>query len=91
MDAKLTLSFDADVIQNAKALAETTGLSLSRLTEMIFRKATEKKYANIYEMPISEWLMEFAEADVEYRTKPRSNKEMRTQQHEHHQSPKQKK
>ncbi len=83
MDAKLTLSFDQKVIQDAKALAEKTGLSLSRLTEMLFRKATEKTYGSIYEMPIADWLMEFAEPEAEYLTKPRSNKEMREEHHEH--------
>ena len=33
MDAKVTLSFDAQIIEKAKTYAQSQGLSLSRLTE----------------------------------------------------------
>lgn len=77
MDAKLTLLLNEDVIKKAKKFAAGKGLSLSKLTEIMFQKATEKKYASIEDMPIADWVMELAEGTPEYRTKPRTRKELK--------------
>ena len=38
MDAKITLSFDESIIERAKQFADSNNISLSRLTEMLFKK-----------------------------------------------------
>ena len=40
MDTKITLSFDASVIEKAKLFAEQNNISLSRLTEFLLSKVT---------------------------------------------------
>ena len=77
MDAKLTLSLDAAVIERAKAFAEDQGISLSRLIEVMLRKATSKSYTSIEDLPVSDWVMQLAEGSIEYKTKKRSRKEMK--------------
>ncbi len=76
MDAKVTLSFDASIIEKAKKYAESQGLSLSRLTEVLLRKATFGGYTNIEDIPIADWVNDISEGDAEY-TKPRKRKTMK--------------
>ncbi len=71
MDAKVTLSFDQEVISRAKSFAESNGISLSRLTEHLLRQATSRQYASIEELHISEWVSQVAEGEVEYKTRGR--------------------
>jgi len=67
MDAKVTLSFDASVIDRAKSFAEEQGLSLSRFIEIMLRKAINTNgYTNIEELPIASWVQEVAEGPSEY-------------------------
>ena len=40
MDAKITLSFDRDIIVKAKDFADSQNISLSRLTEFLYRQIT---------------------------------------------------
>lgn len=77
MDAKLTLSFDKEIIKRAKKFAEEQGISLSRFVELLLRKATTQKYNQIEELPISDWVMEVAEGNAEYITKKRSRKSLK--------------
>jgi hypothetical protein len=77
MDNKITLSFDEGVIAKAKAFAEAHNISLSRLTEMLYRKITEGGYQNLEELPISDWVNQVAEGEVHYKTKAKSRKEMK--------------
>lgn len=42
MDSKITLSFDERVIKSAKAFASKNGISLSRLTESIYKQMTSE-------------------------------------------------
>lgn len=77
MDAKITLSFDAEVIKKAKAFAEANNMSLSRLTEMLYRKITEKNYQSLEEFPISDWISLVAEGKAEYKTKSKSRKDLK--------------
>lgn len=74
MDAKVTLSFDEQVIAKAKAYAETQGISLSRLTEFLLRKITENhsQYKTLEDFPISDWVNMAAEGEISYKTKNQS-------------------
>tara|TARA_R110001592_G_scaffold269627_2_gene535963 strand:+ start:870 stop:1118 length:249 start_codon:yes stop_codon:yes gene_type:complete len=71
MDAKVTLSFDQEVIKSAKAFAEKNNISLSRLTEFLYRQITSNEYKSIENLPIADWVSAVAEGEAEYHTKPR--------------------
>lgn len=77
MDAKITLSFDAGIIDRAKKFAENNGISLSRFTEILLKKAISGNYNSIEDMPISNWVSMVAEGDAEYVTKPRKRKDLK--------------
>ncbi|MFD1631359.1 DUF6364 family protein [Pseudopedobacter beijingensis] len=77
MDAKITLSFDEQVIKEAKEFASKNNISLSRLTEMIFRQMTTKNYQNLDDLPISDWVSMVAEEKAEYTRTP-SRKQMKS-------------
>lgn len=79
MDTKVTLSFDAEVIQKAKVFAEEHGISLSRLTEYLYKKMTEKSYKSLEDIDISDWVNAVAEGEVKYIHKSKSNKELRAE------------
>lgn len=67
MDAKVTLSFDAQVIDRAKILCDDLGISLSRFTEILYSKALEFGHpVSIEELPISLWVSAVAEENVTY-------------------------
>jgi len=66
MDTKLTLSFDENVVIQAKAFAEANNISLSRLIEFMLSKVVSKKYRNIDELPVSDWVNAVAEGEVQY-------------------------
>lgn len=77
MDAKVTLSFDNRVIQQAKQYAESQGISLSRLTEILLRKLTTGGYRHIEDFPVADWVNMVSEGEAAYITKPKSNKEIK--------------
>ena len=77
MDAKITLSFDEDIIMRAKKYAENNNISLSRLMELLLRKITAKKYKTIEDWPVSDWVNMVAEGPVQYKTSKKSRKEMK--------------
>ncbi len=77
MDAKVTLSFDQSTIENAKAFAEKHNISLSRLTEFLYKRLDVKTYSSLEDLPISEWVGMVAEGKAAYKTKSSSRKEMR--------------
>jgi hypothetical protein len=75
MDAKITLSFDEDVINKAKKYAEENNISLSRLTEFLLRKVTSGHHAALEDFPISDWVSIVSEGEIEYQRQPKgSNK-----------------
>ncbi len=74
MDAKITLRFDREVIRKAKHFAEVNNISLSRLTELLFKKITSAKYQELEELPIADWVQQLAEGEVEYKTRKRTRK-----------------
>lgn len=77
MDAKITLAFDAQVIHRAKEFASENGISLSRLTEFIYKQMTSKNYKTLEDLPISDWVNMVAEEAPEYGRRT-SRKEMKS-------------
>ena len=77
MDSKITLSFDEEVIRNAKKYAASQNISVSRLVEFLLRKTTMAEYSSMEDFPIADWVSQVAEGPAEYRTKKRSSKEMK--------------
>lgn len=82
MDAKVTLSFNEEVIEKAKRYAEGQGISLSRLTEILLRKLTTGGYANIEDFPVSDWVSMVSEGEAKYYTKAKTAKAARKEYHE---------
>ena len=74
MDAKVTLSFDEEVIKKAKAYASSQGISLSRLTEILYRRIAENQYSSIEDLPVADWVNMVAEGTAEYKPKKPSLK-----------------
>lgn len=70
MDAKITLSFDKNVIERTKAFAADNNISLSRLTEFIYRQISDKQYKSLEELPIADWVSMLHEEQVEYQKTP---------------------
>ena len=75
MDAKITLSFNEDIIRKAKRFADDNNISLSRLAEFLLSKVTSSNYKSLDELPVSDWVNMVSEGEVEYVRKPRSSKQ----------------
>ncbi|MEM7107445.1 MAG: DUF6364 family protein [Bacteroidota bacterium] len=73
MDTKVTLNFDQEVIEKAKKFAAAQNISLSRLTEFLYKKIISQSYQNLEDMPISDWVMQVAEGKAEYKRKRKNN------------------
>ena len=76
MDAKLTLHFDREVIIKAKEFAAANNISLSRLTEFIYRSITSGDYKSLEELPIADWVSRVADGEPQYLR--RTRKQSRT-------------
>ena len=81
MDAKVTLSFRADIIEQAKKYADQQGISLSRLTEILLRRLVAGNHRSLEDFPVSDWVDSLAEGETEYLRKPKSGKELRKEYH----------
>ena len=81
MDAKVTLSFNEDIINKAKKFADEQNISLSRLTEFLYRQITSGHYKNLEELPMSDWISKLAEGEAEYKTKTKSRKSLKSEFH----------
>ena len=79
MDAKITLSFDKEVIEKAKKYAESQNISLSRLTEFLLRRIISGNFRTLEDIPVSGWVMQLSEGKIEYLLKRRSRKSMRNE------------
>ncbi|MFZ2907298.1 MAG: DUF6364 family protein [Cyclobacteriaceae bacterium] len=79
MDAKITLSFDEQIIAKAKRFADSQNISLSRLTEMLYSKIVSGGYTNLEELPISDWVNELAEGKAVYKTKSSHRKALKAE------------
>lgn len=73
MDTKLTLNFDSAVIEKAKAFAESRGISLSRLTEYLYRQVTSGNYISIDDFPIADWVNQVADGKAVYKRRSRKS------------------
>jgi hypothetical protein len=79
MDAKITLSFDKEVIGKAKKFAETQNISLSRMMEFLLRQITSGNYSSLENLPVSDWVNRLAEGEARYITRPNSRKSMKNE------------
>ena len=73
MDAKVTLHFDKDTIEKAKEFAAANNISLSRLTEFLYKKIATGNYQSLEEFPISDWVNQVAEGEAEYKRRSRKS------------------
>ena len=71
MDTKVTLHFDQEVIEQAKAFAAKNNISLSRLTEFLYRQITTGNYKTLEAFPISDWVIQVAEGEATYKKRSR--------------------
>jgi len=71
MDAKITFSFDKQIIEKAKRYAESQNISLSRLMEHLLDKITSKQYQSLEDFPVADWVKSVAEGKVEYMSSPK--------------------
>ena len=77
MDAKITLSFNKNIIDKAKDFAGKNNISLSRLTEFLLSKVTSSHYQSLEDLPISDWVNMVAEGEATYEIKARKNKDLK--------------
>jgi hypothetical protein len=77
MDTKLTLSFNADVVDRAKSFAEAHHISLSRLIEFMLVKVTDQRYRSLDELPVSDWITQVAEGEATYIRKNAANRNLK--------------
>ena len=66
MDTKVTLHFDKEVIEKAKEFAAANNISLSRLTEFLYRQITSGNYKTLEEFPVNDWVNQVAEGEAVY-------------------------
>lgn len=78
MNAKITLSFDKQIIEEAKSFALQNNISLSRLTELLYGQIVRKQYKTLEEIPISDWVQMVAEGAAEYQKTP-SRKDLKSE------------
>jgi len=71
MDAKITLSFDKQIIEKAKRYAVSQNISLSRLMEHLLDKITSNQYQSLEDFPVADWVNSVAEGKTEYITSPK--------------------
>lgn len=66
MDTKVTLHFDKEVIEKAKKFAAKNNISLSRLTEFLYKKIISGNYKSLEDFPIADWVNQIAEGEAIY-------------------------
>ena len=74
MDAKLTLSFNQEVVAKAKKYAADNNISLSRLIEHLLTQVTAKEYKSLEDFPVADWVSMVAEGEVEYKRIPKQSR-----------------
>ena len=70
MDAKVTLSFNEEVVIKAKKYAADNNISLSRLIEFLLKKVTSNEYKSLEDYPVADWVTQISEGKAEYHIKP---------------------
>jgi hypothetical protein len=78
-DSKITLSFDASIIEQAKVYAESSAISLSRLTEILLRRFLSGGYTSLEEFPVRDWVSQVSEDEAKYIKTPPSGSELRSE------------
>jgi hypothetical protein len=78
-DAKITMSFDAAIIEKAKNYAELRGISLSRLTEVLLRRLLTGGYTSLEEFPVNDWVSMVSEDEAKYIKTPPSGSDLRSE------------
>ena len=73
MDTKVTLHFDKEVIEKAKEFAAANNISLSRLTEFLYRQITSGNYKTLEEFPVNNWVNQIAEGEAVYKKRNRKD------------------
>ena len=73
MDTKVTLHFDRNVIESAKKFAAENNISLSRLTEFLYKRITSGNYQSLEEFPIADWVNQVAEGEAVYKHRNRKD------------------
>ena len=73
MDTKVTLHFDQDVIEKAKRFAADNNISLSRLTEFLYKRITTGNYKSLEDFPIADWVNQVAEGEAVYKRRNRKD------------------
>lgn len=73
METKLTLHFDQEVIEKAKEYAASKHISLSRLTEFLYRQITSGNYKTIEDFPVSDWVNRVSEGEAVYKRRSRKD------------------
>ncbi len=84
MDAKITMSFDKEVIEKAKKFAKSQNISLSRLTEFLLRLVVNSNTKTLEGVMVSEWVMQISEGKAEYKNRRKSRKSLRNEFLESH-------
>ena len=82
MDTKITLSFNASVIEKDKKYKKKHNMSLSRLTEFLYSQLTHNNYKSLNDLPVADWVNTVADGQAEYITKNRSNKKLKSEYYE---------
>ncbi len=77
MDAKITLSFNEEIIGKAKKFADDNNISLSRLTEFLYSKITSGHYKQLEDLPVADWVSMLAEGEVQYQKSKPSRKSLK--------------
>ena len=77
MDAKITLSFDKQIIERAKQYAEAQNISLSRLMEFLLDKITSNQYSSLEDLPVSDWVNAVAEGKAVYVSKAKKRSKLK--------------
>jgi len=73
MDTKVTLHFDKEVIEKTKKFASDNNISLSRLTEFLYRQITSGNYRTMEEFPVTDWVNQIAEGEAVYKRRNRKD------------------
>ena len=73
METKLTLHFDKGVIESAKAFAADNNISLSRLTEFLYRQIASGNYKTLEDFPVADWVTQVAEGEAVYKKRTRKS------------------
>jgi hypothetical protein len=76
MEAKITLSFDENIISSAKLFAKKHHISLSGSTEFFYKRMTESDSMNLEDLQIFDWVSMVSEGAVAYKRTPSTRKQL---------------